>query len=177
MHLYPINGAVIESADGHRVRLPRANLRPGDRVRLGARRDTERIQWVRDYHRRPSLRSRWLRQLHGRRRPSAASRTTTADTRELTEIKRIYDPDNLFHLNQNIPPASSRRLPDHATGDSVDPTRSRTSRLVARPRLRRRIRTTRTGRLERSDACDDGGRDAAVHRHVDGGGGTRSLRR
>jgi FAD/FMN-containing dehydrogenase len=23
----------------------------------------------------------------------------------LTEIKREYDPDNLFHLNQNIPPS------------------------------------------------------------------------
>ncbi len=24
----------------------------------------------------------------------------------LTTVKRIYDPDNLFHLNQNIVPAS-----------------------------------------------------------------------
>ena len=27
-------------------------------------------------------------------------RTTT----RLAEVKRTYDPDNLFHLNQNIPP-------------------------------------------------------------------------
>ena len=38
------------------------------------------------------------------RRRSAAN--YGANYGRLTQIKRVYDPDNLFHLNQNIPPVS-----------------------------------------------------------------------
>ena len=33
-----------------------------------------------------------------------------ANYARLTQVKRAYDPDNLFHHNQNIPPAGVRRL-------------------------------------------------------------------
>jgi FAD/FMN-containing dehydrogenase len=68
--------------------------------------DAERIQWVRDYYQTTAPHSEVgrLRQLHGRRRPSQDPGQLPRNYSRLREIKRAYDPDNLFHRNQNIQP-------------------------------------------------------------------------
>ena len=110
MHLYPINGACHRvAADETAFAYRDANFAT---VILAAWHDpavdAERIQWVRDYYARHCavFRAGRLRQLHGGRRPDPGCRTTTRATYDrLVAVKRTYDPDNLFHLNQNIPPS------------------------------------------------------------------------
>jgi FAD/FMN-containing dehydrogenase len=37
-----------------------------------------------------------------------------ATLKRLADVKRLYDPDNLFHVNLNVPPADTRRAHGHS---------------------------------------------------------------
>ncbi|HEY9293540.1 MAG TPA: FAD-binding oxidoreductase [Microlunatus sp.] len=110
MHLYPINGAASrvppgETAFSYRhatfsTVIVAAWDDPED--------DADRIQWVRDYsdatapHSEPGGYVNFM---------AADDEGRVADTygasfQRLAEVKRHYDPDNFFHHNQNIKPAS-----------------------------------------------------------------------
>ena len=110
MHLYPINGACHRvDADETAFAYRNATFAP---VIVAAwpdpAVDRERIQWVRDYytaiapHSEPGGYVNFM---------SADDQTRVQDNYSgnyprLVEVKRAYDPDNLFHLNQNIDPAA-----------------------------------------------------------------------
>ena len=108
MHLYPINGAAARVATGDTAFAYRdatfatvivaAWDDPAD--------DAARIGWVRDYydatapHSEPGGYVNFM---------AEDDKDRTADSyrdnyKKLTEVKRAYDPDNLFHHNQNIRP-------------------------------------------------------------------------
>ena len=109
MHLYPINGAAHDvapdaTAFGHRdanYACVIAGMWPDPA-------DNEaNTAWVKDFYAAiaPALAGRRLRQLRVRRRPVEGPRNYGANYARLREVKRRYDPNNLFHLNQNIRPA------------------------------------------------------------------------
>jgi FAD/FMN-containing dehydrogenase len=109
MHLYPINGAchrvgADETAFAYRhatfaTVIVCAWPDPAN--------DAERIQWVRDYyqatapHSEPGGYVNFMAEDDQGKVPANYGGHYAL----LTEIKRTYDPGNLFHLNQNIPPA------------------------------------------------------------------------
>ena len=108
MHLYPINGAAHDAkpedtAFGGRA----ANFSP---VIVAAwedpSKDKERIKWVRDYydaiapHSEPGGYINFMSEDD----QSRIQDNYTGNYARLVEAKRKYDPDNLFHLNQNIKP-------------------------------------------------------------------------
>ena len=108
MHLYPINGACHRvAADETAFAYRDATFAP---VIVAAWQDPaldeERIQWVRDYyaaiapHSEPGGYVNFM---------ADDDQTRVQDNyggnyQRLVEVKRTYDPDNLFHLNQNIKP-------------------------------------------------------------------------
>lgn len=110
VHIYPINGAV------HKV--------PTDATAFGNRdanfstviagmwpdaKDNEKnIQWVRDYYEATAPFSRAGGYINFQSADDAdrVSDNYGASYRRLTEIKKKYDPDNLFHMNQNIRPSA-----------------------------------------------------------------------
>jgi FAD/FMN-containing dehydrogenase len=109
MHLYPINGAA------HRVGTSDTAFAYRDATFATVivcawddpAVDNERIQWVRDYYEATAPHSEAGGYVNfmadddqGRVQDNYGPNYT-----RLTDIKRTYDPDNLFHLNQNIPPA------------------------------------------------------------------------
>jgi FAD/FMN-containing dehydrogenase len=110
MHLYPINGAC------HRLTADETAFAYRDAtfstVIMAAWQDPavdqERIQWVRDYYQGLAPHSEAGGYVNfmadddqGRIRDNYRG-----NFKQLAEVKRRYDPDNLFHLNQNIAPAS-----------------------------------------------------------------------
>lgn len=111
MHLYPINGACHRVAPdatawGHRD-ATFATVIPG--VWDDPARDEEMTAWVRDYHDALAPHSAaggYVNFLSGddaeRQDKVRASYGTHYD--RLVEVKRRYDPGNLFHVNQNIVP-------------------------------------------------------------------------
>ncbi len=108
MHLYPINGACHRVASDETAFAYRdATFAP---VIVAAWQDRaldqERIRWVRDYyaaiapHSEPGGYVNFM---------SDDDQTRVQDNyggnyQRLVEVKRTYDPDNLFHLNQNFKP-------------------------------------------------------------------------
>jgi FAD binding domain/Berberine and berberine like len=110
MHLYPINGAC------HRVGSGQTAFAYRDatfaQVIVAAWHDPavdqERIGWVRDYHRATEPYSEPGGYVGFMSDDDTAK--VQANYRglyqRLAEVKRVYDPGNLFHLNQNIPPAA-----------------------------------------------------------------------
>jgi FAD/FMN-containing dehydrogenase len=107
-HLYVINGAVHDVANdatafGHRDAKYAMNIvgvwpEPADNER--------NIAWVRDYFAAISPYSQvggYTNFASGDEQDRAAE-NYGANYSRLTEVKRRYDPDNLFHLNQNIQP-------------------------------------------------------------------------
>jgi hypothetical protein len=110
MHIYPLDGAVQDvapDATAFRTRDVKfthiiAGIDP-ERENLEARR-----QWVRDYwsalrpYSSPSAYVNFLMN-EGEDRIRAAYKENYP---RLAAIKRVWDPDNLFHMNQNISPAA-----------------------------------------------------------------------
>jgi FAD/FMN-containing dehydrogenase len=109
MHLYPIDGAVHDvPVDG--TAFAARNVRFAQ-VILGADNDAGQIgalrEWVTGYH----------EALHPYAAPGAyvnfmmeegaerVQATYGPNYERLRQVKRAYDPDNVFHVNQNIPPA------------------------------------------------------------------------
>lgn len=111
MHMYPINGAchrvdVAETAFAYRdATFATVILDCWQDPAL----DEERIQWVRDYaaaispHSEPGGYVNFMAADDADRIPESYRE----HFERLTEIKRTYDPGNLFHLNQNIPPGNA----------------------------------------------------------------------
>jgi FAD/FMN-containing dehydrogenase len=108
MHLYPINGACHrvgpdETAFAYRnatfaMVIVAAWQDPAV--------DRDRIQWVRDYYNATapySERGGYINFMADDDQ-FRVNDNYGAHFKRLTEVKRTYDPDNLFHLNQNIPP-------------------------------------------------------------------------
>ena len=110
MHLYPINGAchrvgTTDTAFAYRDAtfapvIVAAWQDPAD--------DGERIQWVRDYYEAlaPYSEAGGYVNFMAEDDQSRIQDNYRQNYERLTEVKRTYDPDNLFHLNQNIPAAS-----------------------------------------------------------------------
>jgi FAD/FMN-containing dehydrogenase len=110
MHLYPINGACHNvGADDTAFSYRHATFAP---VIVAAWQDkavdAERIGWVRDYHAaiapysEPGGYVNFMADDDGAR----VKDNYQGHYDRLAEIKRSYDPGNLFHLNQNIQPAN-----------------------------------------------------------------------
>jgi FAD/FMN-containing dehydrogenase len=111
MHFYPINGACHrvgseETAFAYRD----ANFSPV--IVAGwsdPANDASRIQWVRDYYTAMEPYSEaggyvnWMAEDDGAR----VKDSYRQNYGRLAEIKRTYDPDNFFHINQNIKPAGA----------------------------------------------------------------------
>jgi FAD/FMN-containing dehydrogenase len=108
VHLYPINGACHDvaadaTAFGHRDATYAAVIAgmwpdPAD--------NQANTQWVKDYHAAiapQSLGGGYVNFASPDDQPKVAANYGVNYGR-LTEVKRRYDPDNLFHLNQNIVP-------------------------------------------------------------------------
>jgi len=110
MHLYPINGAC------HRVGADETAFAYRDatfaQVILAAWQDPaddeQRIRWVRDYHHAtaPYSEPGGYVNFMADDDSGRVEDNYRGHYKRLAEIKRAYDPGNLFHLNQNIPPAS-----------------------------------------------------------------------
>jgi len=108
MHLYPINGAASrvgseETAFAYRGAtfapvIVAAWQDPAD--------DQARIQWVRDYYDAiaPHSESGGYLGFTAEDDQDKVHANFAGNYTRLTEIKQAYDPDNLFHLNQNIKP-------------------------------------------------------------------------
>jgi len=108
MHLYPINGVCHDVAADETAFVYRdANFAT---VIVAAwqdpKVDAERIQWVRDYYKGTSPHSEAGGYVNfmsdddqGRIKDNYRGNYD-----RLVKVKRAYDPDNLFHLNQNIKP-------------------------------------------------------------------------
>jgi FAD/FMN-containing dehydrogenase len=107
VHLYPIDGACHrvgpdETAFGHRD----ASFAP---VIAGmwpdAADNDKNIKWVRDYYKQqPRTRRRVDTSTSPPTMIRVVSLQTTARITASSWVKRKYDPDNLFHMNQNIDP-------------------------------------------------------------------------
>src|SRR6478672_573959 len=108
MHLYPINGAC------HRVGTNDTAFAYRDATYgmvflagwTDPAKDTERIQWLRDYHQALSPYSEpggyinFMQDDDDHR----VRDNYRQNYDRLVQVKRTYDPDNLFHLNQNVAP-------------------------------------------------------------------------
>ncbi|MCZ2805564.1 FAD-binding oxidoreductase [Modestobacter sp. VKM Ac-2983] len=108
VHLYPINGAVHDiaadaTAFGHRD----AAFAPVIAGMWPDPADNERnTAWVREYHAAIAPHSEeggYVNFASADDQPRAGA-NYGANHARLREVKRRYDPDNLFHLNQNIQP-------------------------------------------------------------------------
>jgi FAD/FMN-containing dehydrogenase len=108
VHIYPINGAVHDvaagaTAFGHREATYAANIAgmwpdPAE--------NEDNIAWVRDYFAAIAPHSEaggYVNFASGDEQDRVTD-NYGANHGRLTEVKRRYDPDNLFHLNQNIQP-------------------------------------------------------------------------
>ena len=108
MHLYPINGAAARvAAEDTAFAFRDATFAT---VIVSAwddpAHDAERIRWVRDYYNATAPHSEtggyvnfMAEDDQGRTQDSYRD-----NYKRLTDVKRVYDPDNLFHHNQNIRP-------------------------------------------------------------------------
>jgi FAD/FMN-containing dehydrogenase len=109
MHLYPINGAAHRVGAGDTAFAYRdANFATVIVCAWpDAANDAERIQWVRDYYAATAPHSEAGGYVNFMADDDQARVQDNygGNYERLARIKRTYDPDNLFHLNQNIVPA------------------------------------------------------------------------
>jgi FAD/FMN-containing dehydrogenase len=109
MHLYPINGAAHRVGAGDTAFAYRdANFATVIVCAWpDAANDVERIQWVRDYYAATAPHSEAGGYVNFMADDDQARVQDNygGNYERLARIKRTYDPDNLFHLNQNIVPA------------------------------------------------------------------------
>ncbi len=109
MHIYPINGAVHDvAADATAFGNRDANFSTVIAGMWPDAKDNEKnIQWVRDYYAATAPFSRPGGYINFQSEDDAArvSENYGAAYRRLREVKKKYDPENLFHMNQNIQPA------------------------------------------------------------------------
>jgi len=110
MHLYPINGACHDvGPDDTAFAYRDATFAPVYVVGwTDPGKDAERIQWVRDYYNATAPHSEPGGYINfmddddsGRIKDNYKG-----NYERLAKVKAVYDPDNLFHLNQNIAPAT-----------------------------------------------------------------------
>lgn len=109
MHLYPINGAAHRvGADETAFAYRDANFAT---VIVAAWQDPavdrQRIQWVRNYYdaTAPFSEAGGYVNFMADDDQARVRDNYGANFERLTQVKRTYDPGNLFHLNQNVPPA------------------------------------------------------------------------
>jgi FAD/FMN-containing dehydrogenase len=109
MHLYPINGACHEvGPDETAFAYRNATF---STVIVCAWQDpavdAQRIQWVKDYYKSiaPYGEAGGYVNFMSDDDQAKVKDSYGHNYARLTQVKRAYDPDNLFHLNQNIPPA------------------------------------------------------------------------
>ena len=110
MHLYPINGAC------HRVGSDETAFAYRDAnfatvivaCWQDPAADSDRIQWVRDYYQAtaPYSEPGGYVNFMADDDQSRVQDNYLKNYDRLVAVKRAYDPDNLFHLNQNIPPGA-----------------------------------------------------------------------
>ena len=108
MHLYPINGAAHRVAATQRLsRTGTPHSRPSYIAAWQDSADDEaRIQWVRDYYEATAPHSEpggYVNFMHDDDQGRVQD-NYLGNYARLVDIKRKYDPDNLFHGNQNIKP-------------------------------------------------------------------------
>jgi FAD/FMN-containing dehydrogenase len=108
MHLYPINGAVHDVASDQTAFAYRdATFAP---VIAGMWPDpadnADNIRWVRDYYEAtaPHSAEGGYVNFMADDDQDRVRANYGANYDRLVDVKRAYDPDNLFHLNQNIRP-------------------------------------------------------------------------
>ena len=89
------------------VRVPRCELRDGDRWRVARPRQNEaNTKWVRDYYDAIAPYSEeggYINFMSGDDQGRIKA-NYKGNYERLVDVKRKYDPDNLFHVNQNIKP-------------------------------------------------------------------------
>ncbi len=108
IHLYPINGAVHD-VDAAATAFPFRDATFATVLVVGWQDpalDDERIAWVRDYYAATAPLSESAGYVNFTSSDDAGkvAENYGAQFGRLREVKRAYDPSNLFHLNQNIEP-------------------------------------------------------------------------
>jgi hypothetical protein len=108
MHLYPINGACHDVASDETAFAYRDATLAMVIVAAwqDAHDDESRIRWVRDYYKTVAPHSEIGGYVNfmGTDDQGKVQDNYGANYQRLVAVKRTYDPDNFFHLNQNIDP-------------------------------------------------------------------------
>ena len=133
MHIYPINGAVPRVGAGRTAFAYRdANFATVIAGMWPDPADNEaNTDWVRDYYEATAPESEeggYINFMSGddQERIRANYR---GNYDRLVDVKRKYDPDNLFHVNQNISPTGDRAWGEAASVEAWRPRRERVGRL------------------------------------------------
>ncbi|MEW6751830.1 MAG: FAD-binding oxidoreductase [Candidatus Latescibacterota bacterium] len=118
MHLYPINGACHEVGADETAFAYRNATFAQVIVAAGPdpAQDDARRKWVRDYHEAtaPTAEAGGYINFMSADDQARIADNYAGNYGRLVEVKRKYDPENLFHMNQNISPRIDARVEAHA---------------------------------------------------------------